>query len=40
MLTKALGDDRANQLLSRMLSGSETAGIESLKWMDAATAPT
>lgn len=38
MLTKALGDDRANQLLSRMLSGSETAGIESLKWMDAATA--
>lgn len=38
MLTKALGDDRANQLLSRMLSGSETAGIESLKWMDAPTA--
>ena len=38
MLTKALGDDRANQLLSRMMSGSETAGIESLKWMDAATA--
>ena len=38
MLTKALGDDRANQLLSRMMSGSETAGIESLKWMDAPTA--
>ncbi|MFU2488444.1 flagellar motor switch protein FliG [Thauera sp. WH-1] len=38
MLTKALGDERAGHLLSRMLSGSDTAGIESLKWMDAATA--
>ncbi|MCK6408268.1 flagellar motor switch protein FliG [Thauera sp.] len=38
MLTKALGDERAGQLLSRMLNGSETAGIESLKWMDAPTA--
>ena len=38
MLTKALGDERASQLLSRMMSGSETAGIESLKWMDAPTA--
>ncbi|THF64162.1 flagellar motor switch protein FliG [Pseudothauera rhizosphaerae] len=38
MLTKALGDERAAHLLSRMLSGSDTAGIESLKWMDAPTA--
>jgi flagellar motor switch protein FliG len=37
MLTKALGDERAGHLLSRILSGSDTAGIESLKWMDAAT---
>ena len=38
MLTKALGDERAGHLLSRMVSGSDTAGIESLKWMDAPTA--
>lgn len=38
MLTKALGDDRAAHLISRVLQGSDTAGIESLKWMDAATA--
>jgi len=38
MLTKALGDERAGHLLARMMSGSDTAGIESLKWMDAATA--
>jgi len=38
MLTRALGDERAGHLLSRMLNGSDTAGIESLKWMDAATA--
>jgi flagellar motor switch protein FliG len=38
MLTKALGDDRASHLISRVLQGSDTAGIESLKWMDAATA--
>ncbi|MBL8446172.1 MAG: flagellar motor switch protein FliG [Zoogloeaceae bacterium] len=38
MLTKALGDDRAAHLLSRVLQGSDTAGIESLKWMDPATA--
>lgn len=37
MLTKALGDDRASNLLSRILHGSDTAGIESLKWMDAGT---
>lgn len=37
MLTKALGDDRAANLISRVLQGGDTAGIESLKWMDAAT---
>jgi len=35
MLTKALGDERATHLISRVLQGSDTAGIESLKWMDA-----
>jgi len=34
MLTKALGDDRAANLISRILQGGDTAGIESLKWMD------
>ncbi|NMG02910.1 flagellar motor switch protein FliG [Azoarcus taiwanensis] len=38
MLTKALGDDRAAHIISRIMQGSDTAGIESLKWMDAATA--
>ena len=38
MLTKALGDERAGHLISRVMQGSDTAGIESLKWMDAATA--
>jgi flagellar motor switch protein FliG len=37
MLTKALGDDRAANLIGRILQGGDTAGIESLKWMDAAT---
>ncbi len=37
MLTKALGDDRAANLLSRILQGGDTAGIEGLKWMDAPT---
>ncbi|MDO8933954.1 MAG: flagellar motor switch protein FliG [Rhodocyclaceae bacterium] len=37
MLTKALGDDRAANLISRILQGGDTAGIESLKWMDAET---
>lgn len=38
MLTKALGDERAGHIISRIMQGSDTAGIESLKWMDAATA--
>jgi flagellar motor switch protein FliG len=37
MLTKALGDDRAANLISRIMSGGDTAGIEGLKWMDAPT---
>jgi flagellar motor switch protein FliG len=37
MLTKALGDDRANNLLSRILHGGDTDGITALKWMDPPT---
>lgn len=37
MLTKALGDDKAASLLDRILQGGDTSGIESLKWMDAAS---
>jgi len=37
MLTKALGDDKAANLISRILQGGDTAGIEGLKWMDATT---
>ncbi|MDR2677987.1 MAG: flagellar motor switch protein FliG [Zoogloeaceae bacterium] len=37
VLTKALGDDKASNLISRILQGGETNGIEGLKWMDAAT---
>ena len=37
MLIKALGDDRAANLISRIMSGSETAGFDGLKWMDAVT---
>ena len=37
MLTKALGDDRAANLIGRILQGGDTAGIEGLKWMDAPT---
>jgi len=34
VLRKALGDDKANLLLDRILQGSDISGIESLKWMD------
>jgi flagellar motor switch protein FliG len=35
VLRKALGDDKANSLLNRILGGgSDASGIESLKWMD------
>jgi flagellar motor switch protein FliG len=37
MLTKALGDERASNVIGRILQGGDTAGIESLKWMDAST---
>ncbi|MEK8047685.1 MAG: flagellar motor switch protein FliG [Burkholderiales bacterium PBB6] len=35
VLRKALGDDKANMLIDRILQGSDVSGIESLKWMDA-----
>lgn len=35
VLKKALGDDKANLLIDRILHGSDVSGIESLKWMDA-----
>jgi flagellar motor switch protein FliG len=34
VLHKALGEEKANLLLERILQGSDIAGIESLKWMD------
>src|SRR5512139_1623510 len=37
VLRKALGDDKANLLLDRILQGSDISGIESLKWMDASS---
>ncbi|MGS0758600.1 flagellar motor switch protein FliG, partial [Roseateles sp. GG27B] len=36
-LRKALGEDKANLLLDRILQGSDVSSIESLKWMDAAS---
>ncbi len=35
VLRKALGDDKAQLLIDRILQGSDISGIESLKWMDA-----
>jgi flagellar motor switch protein FliG len=37
VLRKALGEDKANLLLDRILQGSDVSSIESLKWMDAAS---
>lgn len=37
VLKKALGDDKAAHLIDRILQGNESAGIESLKWMDSAS---
>ncbi len=34
VLRKALGDDKANLLIDRIMQGSDVSGIESLKWMD------
>ena len=35
VLRKALGEDKANLLIDRILQGADVTGIESLKWMDA-----
>ena len=37
VLNRALGEDKAKFVLDRILAASDTSGIESLKWMDAAT---
>jgi len=37
VLTRALGNEKAGLLLDRILQGSDSSGIESLKWMDAPT---
>jgi flagellar motor switch protein FliG len=37
VLRKALGDDKANLLIDRILQGSDVTGIEGLKWMDPTT---
>jgi flagellar motor switch protein FliG len=37
VMMKALGDDKANQVIDRILHGGDTAGIEGLKWMDSAS---
>jgi flagellar motor switch protein FliG len=37
VLRKALGEEKANLLIDRILQGSDVTGIESLKWMDPAS---
>jgi flagellar motor switch protein FliG len=37
VLRRALGEDKANLLIDRILQGSDITGIESLKWMDASS---
>ena len=37
VLRKALGDDKANLLIDRIMQGSDVSGLESLKWMDASS---
>ncbi|TAN53102.1 MAG: flagellar motor switch protein FliG [Methylococcaceae bacterium] len=34
-LTKALGQDKAGNVIDRILSGTDSAGLEQLRWMDA-----
>jgi flagellar motor switch protein FliG len=34
VLTRALGDDKAGTIIERILQGSDTSGIEGLKWME------
>jgi len=36
VLRRALGDDKANLLIDRIMQGNDVSGLESLKWMDAA----
>jgi flagellar motor switch protein FliG len=36
VLRKALGDEKANLLIDRILQGNDVSGIEAMKWMDAA----
>ena len=35
MLVEALGEDKANSLVDRILLGGNTSGLDTLKWMDA-----
>lgn len=37
VLRRALGDDKAHMLIDRIVQGSDVSGIESLRWMDAAS---
>ena len=37
VLRKALGEDKANLLIDRILQGSDVTGIEGLKWLDPVT---
>ncbi len=37
VLRRALGEDKANILIDRILQGADVTGIESLKWMDASS---
>jgi len=37
VFTKALGNDKASALLDRILEAQDSSGIESLKWLDAAS---
>ncbi len=37
VISKALGDDKANLLIDRIVQVRDTSGIQGLKWMDAAT---
>ena len=34
VLRRALGEEKANLLLDRILQGSDVSGLEALKWMD------
>lgn len=37
VMNKALGEDKASNILNRILTNTDSSGIESLKWMDAET---